>query len=242
MLLGVAPAACSSQSTVTQAHGPGTVVTMVPTLPTTTAPEPVTTTSTPPATSPATTAATTPKTAPRTVPAPTPTAAPTIAPTIAPTTRPSPVTGGGVAIGDSVLEDVQIYAKDTLASKGISFNVAVGRQWNVGVTIVAQLKASGKLPPVVIVGLGSNGVVKPAQFDQMMQAAAGAQRVVFMTVTGPLVGNNPVITAGVARYPKAALADWAALAAAHPEWFGSDHVHVGPAGATALGNLLASKV
>jgi hypothetical protein len=150
------------------------------------------------------------------------------------------VAGAGIAVGDSVLEDVRLYAPATLAAHNIAFNAAVGRQWAVGVGILSSLRAAGKLPPVVIVGLGSNGRVSATQFDQMMQACAGALRVVFMTVTGPLIGNNPVITAGVARYPQAALADWNTLATAHPDWFAPDHVHIGPAGANALGNLLAS--
>jgi len=96
------------------------------------------------------------------------------------------------------------------------------------------------LPPVVIVALGSNGRITAALFDQMMQVCSGAKRVVFMTVTGPLIANNAIITAGVARYaPRAVLADWHTLASAHPEWFAADKVHVGPAGARALGTLLA---
>jgi hypothetical protein len=159
-----------------------------------------------------------------------------------PTTKaPLPKIGGtGVAIGDSVLEDVQLYAPATLASHNIAINAAVGRQWSAGVGILASLRTSGKLPPVVIVALGSNGRVTATQFDQMMQACSGAKRVIFMTVTGPLIGNNPIIASGVARYPTTALADWNSLGDAHPDWFAPDHVHVGPAGATALGNLLAS--
>jgi hypothetical protein len=38
------------------------------------------------------------------------------------------------------------------------------------------------------------------------------------------------------------LADWATLSAAHPTWFAKDHVHVGAAGAAALGQLFASVV
>jgi hypothetical protein len=145
-----------------------------------------------------------------------------------------------VAVGDSVLEDVQLYATATLSSHRITFNTAVSRAWISGETIFNSLRASGRLPPVVIVALGTNGVVRPADFDTMMESVAGATRVVFMTVTGPEVANNAVIRAGVARYPQAALADWAVLAAAHPDWFAPDGVHVGPAGATALGNLLAA--
>jgi hypothetical protein len=157
------------------------------------------------------------------------------------TNPPRPVAGPGLAVGDSVLEDVKIYAPATLASRGFSFNAAVSRQWAVGVSILSQLRAAGQLPPVVIVALGSNGRIDDGLFDQMMQACSGAKRVVFMTVTGPLIGNNPIITAGVRRFQTTAtLADWASLAAGHPDWFGPDHVHMGPAGATALGNLLAS--
>lgn len=162
----------------------------------------------------------------------------TAAPTAA-VARP-PVAGGGVAIGDSVLEDVKLYAPATLASRGIAVNAAVSRQWRTGITIVSQLRAAGQLPAVVLVVLGSNGVINAGLFDQMMQACAGARRVVFMTVTGPLIGNNPIISAGVARHPGAVLADWAAVSAGHPDWFAADGVHVGPLGSAALGNLLAS--
>jgi hypothetical protein len=152
-----------------------------------------------------------------------------------------PVAGGGVAIGDSVLEDVQLYAPATLTSHGISINGSVGRQWGTGEAMFSSLRASGKLPAVVVVGLGTNGRIGPADFDAMMRAVAGAKRVVFMTVTGPYASNNPVIRAGVAHYAGvAALADWATLAASHRSWFAKDGVHIGPAGATALGNLLAS--
>ena len=146
-----------------------------------------------------------------------------------------------MAVGDSVLEDVGLYAPGTLQSHNIAINAAVGRQWAAGISILSGLRASGKLPPVVVVALGSNGRISDTLFEQMMQVCAGAQRVVFMTVTGPLIGNNPILSAGVVRHaPVAVLADWNAMASAHPDWFAPDHVHVGPAGAAALGNLLAS--
>lgn len=205
--------ACGGQST---AHKPTTTAgtrSVITTAPTTAAP---------------TTAA--PTTVPATTVAPAPvTAAP----------NPQPVAGGGYAIGDSVLEDVKLYASRTMTNRGIAINAAVSRQWGAGISILSSLKAAGKLPPVVVVALGSNGQVNATQFDQMMQVCAGARRVVFMTVTGPLIGNNPVIRAGVARFPKAVLVDWNTAAASHPEWFAPDKVHVGPAGAFALGNLLA---
>jgi hypothetical protein len=164
---------------------------------------------------------------------------PTTRPSVAPPVRPATV-AGGLAVGDSVLADVQIYAPSTLVARGIGFNAAVGRQWGSGRAILASLRARGRLPSVVLVALGTNGPIGAGDFDAMMQAVLGARRVVFMTITGPYAANSSVIRAGVARYPEAALADWAGLSASHPGWFASDHVHIGPAGAAALGNLLAS--
>ena len=179
-------------------------------------------------------------TAPTSVPA----APPAVAPVTTTTTAPPPVavSGGGVAIGDSVLEDVALYAPSTLNARGIAINAAVSRQWSTGEGIVAGMRASGRLPAVVVVALGSNGPIHPADFDNMMSRLSGVRRVVFMTVTGPLIANNDVIRDGVSRYPQAVLADWAALSAANPTWFAKDHVHVGAAGAAALGQLFASVV
>ncbi len=175
------------------------------------------------------------------------TAVPTTAvPTTAlPTTAvPSPVSplGGAIAIGDSVLEDVALYAPATLTSRGVVINAAVSRQWRTGESIVASLRTSGRLPPVVVVALGTNSSITTADFDAMMAELSGVSRVVFMTVTGPAASNNAVIETGVARYSQDTLADWWSMAAGHPTWFAPDHVHIGPAGATALGQLLASRL
>ncbi len=163
-------------------------------------------------------------------------------PTTAVTAPPTPVPGGAIAVGDSVLEDVALYAPSTLSARGVVVNAAVSRQWAAGESLLASMKAAGSLPAVVVVALGTNGPITSADFDQMMSNLAGRRRVVFMTVTGPLIANNDVIRAGVARYPQAVLADWASLAAAHPTWFARDHVHIGAAGAAALGQLFASVV
>jgi hypothetical protein len=181
---------------------------------------------------------------PTTPPAPTTTARrPATRATSRVATPPHPtvpgVVAGGLAIGDSVLEDVQLYAPRTLNARGIAINAAVGRAWVTGESILWSLRRSGRLPSVIVVALGTNGPIGPADFDAMMRAAAGASRVVFMTVTGPYAANNSVIRNGVARY-QAALGDWAGLSGPHPAWFAPDHVHIGSAGATALGNLLAS--
>src|SRR5208283_848611 len=118
------------------------------------------------------------------------------------------------------------------------------RQWSDGEAVLEGLKASGQLGALVIVGLGTNGPITSAEFDQMMAILSGASRVVFVNVHVDRPwqdSDNAVIASGAARYPNAVVADWASLAAQNPQWFGADGTHLaidGP-GADALAALVA---
>jgi lysophospholipase L1-like esterase len=151
--------------------------------------------------------------------------------------------GAVYAIGDSVMIDIQPALSRDIA--GVTVNGKVSRQFATGVQIIASLRAAGRLPPTVIVELGTNGTVTAPRFDAMMAAAQGAERVVFCTVHVPRsweAGDNAVIRAGVARYSNTRLADWAALSQGHPEWFAPDGYHLTVTGARALAALIASVV
>lgn len=174
-------------------------------------------------------------------PAPTPTPAPPPTPTATPAPRLPIDVGPAFAVGDSTMIDIQAYLGADIA--GITVDGRVSRQFGVGVAIVAGLHAAGRLPPIVVVDLGTNGTVTNALFDAMMSAAQGARRVVFCTVHVPRTwesGDNAVIRAGVARYPNAALADWFSLSEGHPEWFAPDGYHIKAAGSKALAALIAA--
>jgi hypothetical protein len=82
-----------------------------------------------------------------------------------------------------------------------------------------------------------------------MSALAGASLVVFVTVHIPpsyswASSVNATLRAGVGRYPRTRLVDFNAVADQHPEWFGSDGVHmpVASAGARAMAELIRSAV
>ncbi|HET9050289.1 MAG TPA: hypothetical protein VFO60_01220 [Candidatus Dormibacteraeota bacterium] len=145
------------------------------------------------------------------------------------------------AVGDSVTLDIANPLRADVP--GVVVDGQVGRQFSVGISIIAGLRSAGRLPPMVIVALGTNGTVTAQQIDQMMSAATGARRVVFVTVHVPRVwqdSDNAVIRAGVTRYPNAGLADWNALSAGHPAWFAPDGYHLSTTGATALARLIAA--
>jgi hypothetical protein len=163
------------------------------------------------------------------------------------TTLPPPgpgfVAGHATAVGDSVMLDYQGPLQTDIP--GINVNAAVSRQWSDGVQVLQELKASGQLGAEVVVGLGSNGPITDSDFDAMMQVLTGASRVVFVNVhvdrpwQDP---NNAVLAHGASRYPNVFVADWAALAAQNPAWFGSDgtHLAIDGQGAMALAALVAT--
>ncbi len=174
------------------------------------------------------------------------TTAPTAPTTTTTTTRPpGPGFNPGqvTAIGDSVMLDYQDPLE--MSIPGVKVDAAVSRQWTDGESILQTLKAYGLLGADVIVGLGTNGPITSADFDDMMSILGGASRVVFVNVhvDRPWQDvNNAVLAYGAARYPNVVVADWATLAAQNPQWFGADGTHLaidGP-GADALASLVAS--
>ena len=153
------------------------------------------------------------------------------------------VPGHVTAVGDSVMIDYQAPLEADLP--GVSVNANVSRQWSDGESVLSFLKAGGALGGEVIVGLGTNGPITDADFDSMMTILRGASRIVFVNthVGRPWQdANNAVLARGASRYPNVVVADWATLAAQHPEWFAADGTHLaidGP-GAIALAALVAS--
>ena len=180
-------------------------------------------------------------------PATTTTAAPATTTTAAPASVTGPITppaGGVTAIGDSIMIDIEPYL--TADVPGIRVDGKVSRQFETGIGIVQADRAAGTLGSVLVVELGTNGTVTTADFDAMMQAAAGVKRIVFVNVDvnrSWAAGDNQVLAAGVARYPGVAvLADWYSESVGNPSWFTPDGVHLQPAGAQALAALITSKI
>jgi hypothetical protein len=168
-------------------------------------------------------------------------------PTTTTSTLPAPAAGflaGHVtAVGDSVMIDYETPLQADIP--GVDIEATVSRQWGAGEALLAQLKSEGRTGAEVIVALSTNGPIATADFDAMMTALQGASRIVFVNthVDRPWQDpNNAILAQGAARYPRVVVADWNTLAAANPQWFGSDGTHLainGP-GATALASLITT--
>ena len=162
-----------------------------------------------------------------------------------PSPGPGFVPGRVTAVGDSVMIDYQGLLQQDVP--GIAVTATVSRGWTAGETVVRQLKASGQLGAVVVVGLSTNGPVTTTQFDSMMSLLTGAARVVIVNTRVDRTwqtSNNAVISAGVERYPRAVLANWYVLAAENPGWLYTTQTHfpIDGTGAAALAAQVASKV
>jgi peptidoglycan/LPS O-acetylase OafA/YrhL len=192
-----------------------------PTTPTTPAP------TTPPATQPqGSTAPTTPTT-------PTTAATPTVPP------PPPQVT----AIGDSVM----LGAKGALEAKipGIRVDATVSRQFGNGIDLIRQLKESGQLSPVVVIHLGTNGVITDGHMAALQPLLADRQRVIFLNLKVPRsweAGDNAVIQSWVPRFGNAVLINWNGEGSTHPEFFYSDHIHLNTSGRTRYADLVAAQI
>ncbi len=166
-------------------------------------------------------------------------------PAAAPATAPEPLVTGisATTIGDSVM----LGAAPALrrAIQGVDVDAQISRQVSAAIGILQSKQAAGELGQVVIIHMGTNGGFSEHQFDEIMQAAGAAQRVIFVNDKVPRPwqdANNAAIAQGVKRYPNAVLLDWQAASLPHPEFFWDDGIHLRPEGARFYAELIANAI
>jgi hypothetical protein len=154
-------------------------------------------------------------------------------------------------VGDSVMVGATSYLV-ALPGWSVTVDATVSRQFGypysgTGVQAIHAHADSGTLGARVVIHLGTNGLIRQDDFDDVMAVLANIPRVVFVTVRIPAypdieAANNELLAANLSRHPNMALADWHGLAAANPSWFDHDPqgVHPSAEGQQAYANLIAS--
>jgi hypothetical protein len=125
---------------------------------------------------------------------------------------------------------------------GIVVDAAVSRHFGEAVAIARHLRDTGQLGALVVVHMGTNGLITGEEFDSMMDALRTVRRVVVVNLRVPRrweAPDNDALAAGVQRWPNAVLVNWNAEGNAHPEWFWTDGYHLRPDGAAAYADLIA---
>ena len=171
----------------------------------------------------------------------------TTATTLAPVTAQSGVT----AIGDSVMLGAANQLIDTIDPvfatptdpHVTTVDAAESRQFDAGVDNIQQRKDDGTLGQIVIVQLGTNGIIDPADLDHLLQGLSDRAEVVLVNLKVPRSweqANNETLAAGAAKYENTVLLDWHDYADAHPEFFYDDGIHLRPEGAQAYAEFIAA--
>jgi peptidoglycan/LPS O-acetylase OafA/YrhL len=168
--------------------------------------------------------------------------APTTTTTAAPTGLvPARVT----AVGDSVMlgaaDNMNRLLTSVFGDNSAWIDAAESRQYSTGVDVVQQLKDQGQLGDRVIIHLGTNGEIDPAQFERLMGILSGVKRVVIVNVKAPRVWEGPdndTLANEVKKYKNAVLLDWNKAGNANPGWFYNDGIHLNPDGRAAYAQLV----
>jgi hypothetical protein len=113
------------------------------------------------------------------------------------------------AIGDSVMA-ASAMALDSVLP-GIYIDAKPSRQMPAGLDVVRSLVNSGRLRPVVVVGLGTNYIVTTGQLNRLMQLLGPHRTLVLINTYVPDQWSkevNATIAAFIRRDPSVVPADW----------------------------------
>jgi hypothetical protein len=154
-----------------------------------------------------------------------------------------PPHGWIATIGDSIMLGATEEIEERLGSDIV--DATVSRQFLDTPELMADLASRAVPPQVVIVGLGTNGPVQAAHFDQAMEAIGPGTLVAFINVHVPRdweATSNNEIAAGVDRYDNAILIDWSSETSERSELLAGDGFHPSGAGHIALADLIVRTI
>jgi hypothetical protein len=143
------------------------------------------------------------------------------------TRQPTVPPAGVVVLGDSIATGWSGYIAHVLPNALISGQV--GRQFSSAPQVWETLRAANETASVsdVVIELGTNGYVTPAQASQFI-SLVGHRNVFLIVPAVPRVWEHEVQALYLqlpSEYPNVHLIRWDLLSANHPNYFGRDKVH-----------------
>lgn len=154
------------------------------------------------------------------------------------------ISGEGVTIiGDSVLLAVEPYLEKVLP--GAVVDGKIGRQLSQADDTVEALAKAGKLGDIVILELGTNGTFSDKSLTYLLDLIGKERSILMVTTRVPRKWQDDVndkLKEAAAVYDNVTIADWHALSAGKPAYFGKDGVHPTRTGAEAYAAMLMESV
>jgi lysophospholipase L1-like esterase len=144
-----------------------------------------------------------------------------------------------IAIGDSPM----LLALGDLAEEGYRANARGCRQYPEGLDVVRGLKNQDKLPRLVVIALGSNGVVSKGDLREALDLV-GKKRILGLVTpreSGGGAGHDAQLVRDFAHEHenRVYLLDWVEYSAGHSSWFQPDGLHLTFDGADAMARLFS---
>lgn len=147
-----------------------------------------------------------------------------------------------VLVGDSVLLGAKPEVHDLLPQSVV--NADVSRQFAAGAQVIHQMAAENQLPKIIVMALGTNGVISAEQVNTFAETYKDYKIFLVNTVvnnTSEGIANTAIADA-LARQPNTYLVDWHKLAKTKASWFGSDFVHPSVEGRKIYAQLIVKRV
>ncbi|MBC1473180.1 acyltransferase family protein [Listeria grandensis] len=147
-----------------------------------------------------------------------------------------------VAIGDSIMIDIQPVLEKAVPN--IAIDGLVGRQMTDALNTATQYGKYNSKGSAVILELGTNGPFALKKMEELVQMFDQAS-IYLVNTRVPRQWESEVnesIKKIDAEYDNVTYVDWYSLAVNHPEYFGQDGVHLTKKGVAAYVNLLTSKM
>lgn len=144
-----------------------------------------------------------------------------------------------VVFGDSVVLGAHEKLKEVLGL--ISIDAKIGRQPAEIAERIEIRRAEKRLGDVVIIHMGTNGIVTENDLKPILDRLTDRERVIVVNVRVPrpwMKPTNEMISSIVPQYPNVRLADWSTASKGHRGYFVSDGVHLTKSGQQAFAELI----
>ena len=144
-------------------------------------------------------------------------------------------------IGDSLMETAT-FALHARFGPEIVVDTQIGRQFTSGIERANALRYDGKLKPIVIIGLGTNGPFSEKQIEALITELGDRKTIAFVKVVVPRRWQktvNEALDRAKERHPELLLIDWPARVADYKVRL-QDGVHPTVRGARLYADLIAT--
>ncbi|MCL2681523.1 MAG: acetyltransferase [Streptococcaceae bacterium] len=150
-----------------------------------------------------------------------------------------------LGIGDSVMIAGSTDLQEVFSNTKTYIDADIGRQTDAGAARLQELSDKAKNADVILIGLGTNGVIEDKDIATIMKASQGKPVYWINNHVSSRPwqdSNNATLQNAAKKYSNLKIIDWNDLAKNHPEWFYSDDIHPQGEGAIKYVQLIVTSM